>query len=444
MRTDPEFGQRLLDLAMRGGADLAEVFQKASRLLTVEAKGGEVEAVETAVTFGYGLRVIRDGRLGFSYSNEKGEMERVAQAALESAGFTERDDSLGLPPTEGHGAPEVHDPAVAGISEEEASDRAKAVESAALSEDSRVRKVRKASASFFSNDTLIMNSRGVAAGYPSTFCSAHVTVAAEEGDDSQMGWDYGGGRFLSDVSFEAVGKGAARRAADLLGAKKITATRADVVLDSLIATEFLSVLASMLSSEAVQKGKSLLRGRVGEKVMSEILNITDDGLLPRGPGTRHVDDEGVPARRTPLVEEGVLRGFIYNTSTANREGGVSTGNAIRAGFAAVPGVGPTNLFIDSPSEKLSRGDMLSSLERGLYIMEAMGIHTANPISGEFSVGVSGLWIENGKVKAPVKEAVLSGNMLDFFGRVRAVGDDLRFLGSVGSPTLLIGPAEISA
>lgn len=444
MRTDREFCSRLIDRALKKGAHLAEVYQKASRLLSVEVRSGEVEAVETAVGHGYGLRVVKDGRLGFSYSNSLEDLERVARTALETADFTERDEFLVLPGPAKPQSPAVHDPEVEGIQEDDAVRKAKLIEQTARDEDQRIRKVRKASASFSSSETLVMNSQGVDYGYSSTFCSAHLTAVAEEGGDSQMGWGYQGGRFVSDVDFELAGREAARRALHMLGAERLTARKAPVVLDSVVATEFLSVLASMLSSEAVQKGKSLLRGRMGQRVVSGMIDIVDDGLLPHGPGTRHIDDEGVPTATHVLVQEGVLRGYMYNTRNARKDGVASTGNAVRAGYSSVPSVGPMNLYIDSRSEKMTLEEMLDSSEGALYVLEAMGMHTANPISGEFSLGVSGLWVEGGKARYPVKEAVVSGNMLDFFSKVQAVGTDLRFLGSLGAPSLLVGPTDISA
>jgi PmbA protein len=444
MRTDREFCARLIERVLAKGAHLAEVYQKASRLLSVEVREGEVEAVETAVSQGYGLRVIKDGRLGFSYSNSPEDMERVAQTALETAEFTERDEFLVLPGPSKPGTPEVRDPEVEDMKEDEAVKRARLIEKTARAEDSRIRKTRKASASFSSSDTLVVNSRGVDYGYCSTFLSAQITVVAQEGEESQMGWDYRGGRFLQDVDFEAVGREAARRALSMLGARRITARKAPVVLDCVVAAELLSVLASMLSSETVQKGKSLLKGRMGQPVVSSLIDIIDDGLLAHGPGTRDIDDEGVPTSEHVLIEEGVLRGYMYNTRTAKKDGVASTGNAVRAGYSSVPSVGPTNLYISSRSNRVPLGEMLGSAEAALYVLEAMGVHTANPISGEFSIGVSGLWLEGGKAAYPVKEAVVSGNLLDFFGKVRAVGEDLRFLGGIGSPSLLVGPTDISA
>jgi PmbA protein len=320
MKTDRDFSEKLLDLAMKSGADMAEVYQGASRTLSVDAKGGEVESIKRTVGFGYGLRVIKDQRLGFSYSTDKSEFDRVVAGALESANYTESDEFLGLPGPEIPGSPEIFDPAVESVSEEEAIDRTMGIEQSSMAEDSRIRKVRKASASFSSYETYIVNSRGLSYGCPATYCSAHIMSIAEDGEDSQTGWDFEAGRFLSDVSFDRVGSNAARRALSMLGARRIGATKSPVILDNTVGAEFLSVFASMLSSDAVQKGRSLLRGRVGRKVVSDILDVVDDGLMEHGPGTRHVDDEGVPVSRNILVEEGVLKDFMYNIHTAGKEG----------------------------------------------------------------------------------------------------------------------------
>jgi len=413
-------------------------------MLSVEVKSGEVEAVETAVSFGYALRVIKDQRLGFSYSTDKNELDKVVETALETARFTEQDEFLGLPEPVKPDAPEVYDKAVDSIKEDEAIEKARLIEEAALSADKRIKRIRKALASFSLEDTLIVNSNGVSYGYPSTFCTAHIMCVAEEDGDSQMGWGFQGSRFLSDVEFNKVGADAAWRALKMLGARRINAIKSYVLLDNLVATEFLSVFASMLSAEAVQKGRSLLKGRVNQKVVSGIVDMIDDGLLPKGPGTRHIDDEGVPTAKNVLIKDGVLQGFMYNTHTAAKDRVKSTGNAVRSSFSAIPSVGATNLYIDSSGKKLSLNEIISSMDKGLYIIEAMGVHTANPISGEFSIGVSGLWVEGGKIRFPVKEAVISGNMLEFFSRVVAIGDDLRFYGSMGSPSLLVESIDISA
>lgn len=444
MRTDPGFSEKLLKEALKRGASLAEVYQRASKTLSVDVRKGEVESVETSTGFGYSLRVINRGKLGFSYSNSINEFDTVLDAAFGSAEFTGADEFLDLPEPVAPETPEVFDPEVEAVGEERGIRSASIMEQSCVQRDDRIKRVRKASASFSTGETMVINSRGVSYRYPSTSCSARITVAAEEDGDSQMGWDFQAGRFLEDVSFEDVGSKASERALAMLGARRIGAVKSPVLLESLVASEFLSVFAAMLSAESVQKGKSLLKGKTGQRVASELLDVIDDGLLAHGPGTRHVDDEGVPARRKELIREGVLTGFMHNTHTARKDNTFSTGNALRGGVSSPPSVGPLNLFISPAREAHSPEAMLGGMDKGLYIMEAMGIHTADPISGDFSIGVSGLWVENGRPKYPVKEAVISGNLLDFFGNLYAVGSDLRFYGGVGSPSLLMGPTDISA
>ncbi|MEJ2313389.1 MAG: TldD/PmbA family protein [Nitrospirota bacterium] len=432
MRTDRELAERILELALRGGAEDAEVFQRASRMLSAEVRSGEVSAVERAVGMGYGVRLKKDGRPGFYYATQEEGAESAVQAALEAASYAEPDEFLVFPEASEPGDTPTWDERVGSITEEEAIERALQIEKSTFSADARVKRTRKAMASFSEGETLVVNTRGVSQGYRSTSL------------ESQMGWGFGTGRFLDEVDFRAVGAEAASRAASMLGARKISAVKASVVLESHVAAEFLSIFAAMLSSENVQKGKSLLAGKTGQKVISENIDLIDDGLLPTGPGRRPVDDEGVPTSRKVLVKGGVLKGLMFNARTAKKGGTASTGNAVRGRFSAPPAVGPMCFCIDTEMEKKSLEAMFASIGEGLYIIEAMGMHTANPISGQFSIGVSGIWVEGGKPAYPVKEAVISGDVLSFFGNVMAVGDDLRFYGNIGSPALHIGPSDISA
>jgi PmbA protein len=422
MKTDNEFSRQLLERAMKKGAPEAEVYQRASRMLLAEARSADVDAVETARSFGYCLRIIDRGRLGFSYSTDKTEMDRVVETAVEMSRHTESDEFLSLPEPLETAAIKVYDSSIDVVTEEDAIEKAILVEQAAIKEDPKIKKVRKASASFQVSDVHVMNSKGISSGYLATSCSAHVMSVAQEGENSQMGWGYQASRFLSDISFRGVGASSARRALDLLGARRLSATKSSVLLDNQVAAEFLYVFASMLSSDAVQKGKSLLNGKIGQKVTSETLDVVDDGLMSHAIGSRSMDDEGVSVNKKYLIREGVLQGYMYNTHTANKD----------------------KVIADSSKGKSGPNELIQSIKRGLFVTEAMGVHTANPVSGDFSIGVSGLWIENGEMQYPVREAVLSGNMLEFFNSVDAVGDDLFFYGNIGSPSLLFGPNDISA
>jgi PmbA protein len=444
MRTDRVFSEHLLDMVLSRGASRAEVYQKASRTLAVDVKDRGVESVESSLEFGYAVRVLRNQKLGFSYSSDKAEAEKVVDSALDCTRITEADENLGFPASEQFRETRIFDETVESLSQERALEMAFCIEKAALEHDRRMVKVRKAAASFTQEDTLLVNSQGFSSGYLATSVSARVMTMAEEKGDGQMGWDFQAGRFVDDISFVAVGTRGAERAVRLLGARHMRPVKAPLLLDSLVSTEFLSLLAAMLSSEQVQKGKSLLGGRTNQQVMSSSVCIIDDGVLEGGVGTRPFDDEGVASQTTELVSDGVLRGFLYNAHTAKKEGARSTGNATRRGSFALPSVGVTNFSLQSRDNQHSVGDLLRMLESGLYVTEAMGIHTANSISGDFSIGVSGLWIQQGSAAYPVKEAVISGNLLDLFRDVQATGDDLRFFGGIGAPSLLVGPTDISA
>lgn len=446
MKIDPAFVEEAIAEAIKRGADQAEVFMKTSKSLSVEIKGQTVESLKSSTALGYSIRVIRDGHLGFSYATSVDDIDFVIARAIEAAGFSDNDSFLGLPGPSVLADVNVLDPQLRAVDEDEAIESVKLIEKSALDTDVRITKVRKASGSFTFSATMIANSRGVNAGYESTACSAQVTAIAEQNGESQMGWDYDAGCFLRELAFESVGRSAAHRAVQLLGSRKIKGCKGNVIIDNSVAADFMGIFASSLSSDAVQKGKSLLAGRAGRKVVSSRVNMIDSGLLDGKLGSSPVDDEGVCSQQKTVIREGVLQTYLYNTYTGRKAGVVSTGNASRGGFSTLPSVGISNLFLEPVSEiyVVPRARLLESVGTGLYVTEAMGVHTANPISGDFSVGVTGLWIEKGEVAFPVKEAVLSGNVLDFFERIEVVGDDLRFYGNIGAPSLIIFSVDISA
>jgi PmbA protein len=445
MRIDPAFAGEVIGRALQMGAEQAEVFIRSSKNLSVEVKNQVVDSLKSSLSFGYSLRVIKGGRLGFYYSTDSNDRDSVVSHALEAASFSDRDPYLDLPEASPAAEVEIFDRAVEEITEEDAIANVMLIEKSARDQDRRVTKIRKASGSFTVSATAIANSKSVNASFLSTACSAQITTVAEEGDESQMGWDFDASRFLGDIAFGEIGRTAAGRALRLLGSRKIEGRRADIILDNSVTGDFLGIFASSLSSDAVQKGKSLLAGKVGTRVISDKINMIDSGLLPGRLGSSPVDGEGVAVTKKTPVREGILRKYLYNTYTARKDSTVSTGNAARGGFSSLPGVGVTNLFIEAASKEdvFPVEALYGAVDNGLYVVDAMGVHTANPISGEFSIGVTGIWIENGRFKHPVKEAVISGNILDFFGKVRALGDDLRFYGSIGGPSLLISDVDIS-
>ncbi|MCG6551035.1 MAG: TldD/PmbA family protein [Candidatus Magnetominusculus sp. LBB02] len=449
MKTEALINEILGYLSSRKGLR-GEVYLSSAKNITAEAKEGSVDALERAEAAGLSVRIIAERRHGFSYTNDISKWRETADKAAETAAFTERDDNWSFyAPLLSKDCAQcgvmVYDEAAASLLESDIVDMALRVERAALAADNKVKKVRKAAASVSSGGVYIANTEGLSAGYQFTSCSLSATAMAEFSGDSQMGWDYEYDRTLAAVSPERVGAAAAARALMLLNARKFKPAKAPVVIENSVAADFLSLIASSLSSESVQKGKSMLAGKISQKIVSEKINIIDSALFDGKAGSRPFDGEGVPSERNVLIDNGVLKGFLYNLYTAKKGGGVSTANAVRSGISGMPTVGVSNLCIEPsrPEYAMALDEMFSAAGSCLFVTDAMGIHMANRITGEFSVGVSGLWIEGGRVAYPIKEAVISGNFLDMFNDVDAVGDDLRFYGKIGSPSLLIRQMDIS-
>jgi PmbA protein len=233
-----------------------------------------------------------------------------------------------------------------------------------------------------------------------------------------------------------------------LGGKRIPSGVYPILIQNSVASEFLSILAHSFLADQVRKGKSPLRGRKGGRVFSPLLSIVDDGTHPKGISTSPIDGEGTPSQRTFLVVEGELSAYLYDRYWAHRENVSSsesaigsTGSSRRSSIKFPPGIGVSNFFIEPG--KLLFSDLLKDLHPGVMVEEVMGLHTVDPISGDFSLGCSGQWIERGEKVHPVKSVAVAGNLFQLFKNVIGVGEDFRIFGSVGSPSLLVKELEIS-
>jgi PmbA protein len=441
---DDRTAERILALASRGGADAAEVYLRSSRSTTVEVKEQQVDAFERSSDLGIGLRLLAGGRMGFAYTTDPSESGcgLLVGAAIENARSAEPDpfNVIPGPPPASYPSVLLYDPLVAGLSEEEKIERVKAMELAAFGADPRIKRIRKAQAVFAEAETRIMNSRGASVFFRGTVVSASIEAVAEDKGEAQAGWEHDVRRSYKKLDIEGVGQRAAGKALDLLGARPVESMRAPVIIEASVAEEFLSIMAGGFSAENVRKGKSLFIGKLDTAVASSLVTVVDDGTLEEGIGSAPSDDELVPMRRKKVIDGGRLALFLHNSYTAGRAGTESTGNGMRGGFKGVPGVGVTNLYLEPG--KLSVADLIASTSRGLFVTEIMGAHMANPISGDFSVGATGFWIEKGTKAYPVREITIAGNILDLMRDVDAVCSDLRFSGRIGSPTFRIRELSI--
>lgn len=432
---------------LKGKAESYEIFFTHDKGFSVEVRDKEVEALKARSNTGVGLRTISGGRQGFGFSSVLSDdaMTDLVQKALIGSREAAEDKYLTFPDAVKADASEekfdIFDNGFGKMPEEEKINTAIKIEESARGFDKRVLRVRKASFSESLASARIVNSNGVDLTHYATFYSGSVTAVAESNGESQMGWEIGMGHKKDAIDPIKIGGGAAENAVRMLGARKIPTVKCPAVIENTITMELLESLAGSFLGDNVEKGKSMLIGKAGKKVASSALNIWDNGVLPGGWATSAFDGEGMVKGRTALLKEGVCEGFLYDTYWAARAGKASTGNAIRSNFKSFPAVGTSNLYIEK-GEK-SQEELLLEMQKGILITEVLGVHTINTVSGDFSVGAAGFWVEGGKAAYPIRGMAISGNLLGLFSKVRSCGSDLRFIGSIGAPSLLIEELEAS-
>jgi PmbA protein len=337
--------------------------------------------------------------------------------------------------------PELFNAGVAAVPVADKVARALELERLTLVADPRIRRVRKATYGESLYSVHLRSSTGIYGSYSGSSVSSSVAAVAEAEGDSQLGWDFSVATGFEAIDIGTIAAEAARRAVIQLGARKIPGMRCPVVLDDRVAADFLELLAPSFSAENLFKGKSLLRDKQGTALFSERITLRDDGGLRNGVATTPFDGEGVPTQDTLLVDRGVVKGFLYDSAYARRFGELSTGNSVRSGVKGLPHLGMTNFFIENGSA--SAAELFAGIGKGFYITSVIGMHTANPVSGDFSVGATGFLVEDGTCTVPVKGMAVSGNIIDLFRGVELVGDDLRLSSSIASPSLRISVLDIS-
>ena len=428
----------------RVGDEQVEAFAEERSTTEVEARVGAVEGLTFSASRGVGVRLIDGGRLGFAYAADPSPDEVVATVARarENAELATPDPFNALPeprpfePLDG-----LFSETLARLPTADKVEIALALERTATTVDPSVRRAETVRYADVVGNVAIASTTGVRAEDRGTGCWCLVVALAEQGSETQTGSSFRVSRRLEDLDPDHVALEAAERAARMLGAAKPVSARVPVVLDPFAASSFLGVLAGALSAEAAQKQRSPFAGSIGETIASEALTLVDDGRLLDGPAAAPFDGEGVPTQRTELITAGVLNGFLHNTYTANRGGTASTGNA-RRGYRATPGVGPANLFV-LPGER-SLGSLLERADGGVLIQDVTGVHSgANAISGEFSVGATGLRISGGALGEPLREMTIASTVPEMLRDIVEVGEDLRWFASIGIPSVLVGEMTVA-
>ncbi|MDH4228089.1 MAG: TldD/PmbA family protein [Deltaproteobacteria bacterium] len=431
--------------AVDGRVDAYEVYVAFNRGKGVESKGLKADSIKVRSGFGVGLRTLKSARPGFSFTTVTNEaaIKKMADDALTGSIGASEDEFIVFPKAGSAREADLGltDASFDDTTDEKIIDTAVCIEREARDYDKRITRVRKASYGENYACARLVNSSGVDVFSEATFYSGSVMAVAEEAGISEMGWDADFSHKRGGVDCAFVGRSAAERAVEMLGAKTMGTIKCKAVFENTIVIEFLEALSSSFLGDNVVKGKSMLKDKLGKKVASSIVSIYDDGLMPGGWGSSLYDSEGVPRIKTALIKDGMCETFLYDSYWARRAGKASTGSAGRGGFKGSPYVTTSNLYMEKGSVPFD--ELLKGMGKGLIIKSILGAHTIDSVSGDFSLGASGLWVEDGKVAYPVRGMAIAGNLIELFSSVEAVGSDMRLMGSTGAPSVLVGSIEAS-
>ena len=418
-----------------------EVYGSSVDTIRAESKDCAVGSLNRSNESGISIRLLDKGAMGFAYGPEA--TAELVDSAMTSARHQFADEYNHIPQNQdAYVAMDLFDQAVSDLPADDCITQAIMLEKSARDSDSRVQQVRKASFSRTIASTHIVNSHGVDVSSRSSFVSASIMVMAKDADDTQSGYEFDFSHRLRDINVGLVGKEAAKKATDLLFAKNIKTMKIPVVFDNTSTAQMLDFISDAFLGENVIKGKSYLKDKIGKPCFSPDITLADNPLDIRCSDACPYDGEGVPSQKTVFVENGTVLAFIYDSYWGRVAGELSTGNSVRSGYRSVPSLGVRHICMEPGKEDLIQ--KLVGLKQVMKITDIMGMHTANPITGEFSVGVNGMLLNGCNTVYPVREAAISGNIYEIFSRVVAVGNDAREFGHVLCPSVLIDSMDISS
>jgi PmbA protein len=436
-----ELAADVVKRAMQGGATAAEVVAMDGSEFSTVVRLGEVETLKESGSKGIGVRVFFGKRAASTYSSDltSAGVAQLVESALALAKITSEDPFAGIPEASDLGILDgdlgLYYDDVYSLSTADRIDYARRAEKAAMDADPRIVNSEGGTFDAAIGYKVLANSHGFVGDYQRSYCSVSaVPIAQVEGSAMQRDYWYSVANSLKKLeSPEEVGKIAAKRTLRRIGARKVKTQKVPIVFERTVAGALIGHIFEAVNGDSIYRGASFLSGKLNEKVAGDNIQVIDDGTMHGGFGTSPFDSEGVPSRKTVVLENGVLKSYLLNTYTAKKLGLKTTGNASR-GLAGTPGIGPGNFFL-KPGTK-SMQEIIGEIKEGLFVTEFLGFGV-NLVTGDFSRGASGLWIENSELTFPVEEITVAGNLKDMFFNISEIGNDLEFRSSIASPTLRI-------
>jgi len=428
-----------LDEAVRQGASSADVLYSETSGNSVSMKDGVVEESVSGFNAGIGVRTIMsDGRQGIAYGSRLDiqAVRSLVEWSIFNCRNSEPEEGIMLYDGKLEEDPSValEDERIAQITPKMRLEMCLNMTELAKSKDGRVVSVRSAAWSDGWGSSFYCTTTGLAGWERVSSASCGVLVLAQEGDFTEIGGYNMESRRLDELDVGKTAALAVSRTVSALGGTPMPTGVYTIMIEPEAASALVDVVGDLFCASDVHKGRSLMKDRLGSAVASSCVTLTDDGRLPWKAGSGSWDSEGVPTGRTVLIKNGTAQSYLYNLQYAWKDGVRSTGNACRS-MSSLPDVGTTNVFLEGGSE--SAESLLARIKSGLYVTEFMGLHTIDPVSGDFSIGAKGLAIENGELTKPVCGVTIASNIMNFLRDIAAAGSDVEFFGAVGAPALVV-------
>jgi len=443
---DAELASQVVRLALDRGASDAECTLSEGEEFAAGVRMRSLETLKDAGSRGAGLRILLGKHVGSSYTSDLSSegIRKLVDSAFEIAAISTEDPHAGLPdPSELgslSGDLQLYSDDISRIDTAQRIDHALQAEDAALSADPRITNSEGASFDAYTGERVFANSRGFLGSYRVSSCSLSTTPVAREGESMERDYWYSHARSYARLeSPAAIGRKAAQRALRRLGSRKVQTQKVPVIFDQLTARSLISNIFEAVDGDSVYRKASFLADKLGERIASENVTIIDDSTIAGLFGTSPFDDEGVPTRRTVVIDRGILTSYLLNTYTARKLGFRTTGNAAR-GLTGNASVGHGNLYLEKGDR--SPEEIIRGIAKGLYVTELIG-SGVNTVTGDYSRGAAGQWIENGEFAYPVSEITIASTLQQMLLDIASIGSDLEFRGSVASPTLMIGEMTVS-
>lgn len=439
------FTEKLFTMGREAGYTDMEVYVASKNQFAVRIFKSEIDSYNLAESRGLSFRGIINEKMGYSYTEHLGEesIEFLLKDAAENANIISSGDVEAIfSGSPSYASLNTYSQELEALEPSAKIAWAKNLEEKACALDERIFSVQVQLGNSL-DETLISNTRGLDVAQKGNYAMGFVSVVVKDGKDTKNSYSYVASRDFSTFDAEKLARKTVEESLSLLGAEPVDSGEYSVVLRHDVAATFLSTFASSFSAEAVQKGLSLLKDRVGEIIVSPLITITDDPFLADRPWSSTFDAEGVATKQKHVIESGKLLTFLHNSKTARKEGLESTGNAFKASYNSPVSVSPTNFYIAAGDKTYD--ELLQELDNGLVIIALQGTHAgANPVSGDFSLSAYGYEVKGGKISRPVNQITIAGNFFKMLADVKSVGKDIEFgMSNTGAPSLLVSSLSVA-